>query len=83
MADDALHSSWHPALRSHNSSHDVAIATQQEPSAPADHDDDADFFDRIPADHDQSIVEHADTQDPVQEPTAGTVQPSLDRKSVV
>ncbi|KAG9839351.1 hypothetical protein KCU63_g12128, partial [Aureobasidium melanogenum] len=74
MANDAPHSSWHPALRSHNSSHHVPVATPEQPPAPAEADnDDADFFDRIPADHSQSIAEDAAVQDSV----TGTVQPSF------
>ncbi|KEQ65023.1 uncharacterized protein M437DRAFT_28641, partial [Aureobasidium melanogenum CBS 110374] len=79
MADNAPHSSWHPALRSHNSEHDVPVATTaQPPPAPAEADNhDADFFDRIPAEHDQSIAEDAELAEPVEQSTAGTLQPSF------
>ncbi|KAH0066470.1 hypothetical protein KCU96_g18686, partial [Aureobasidium melanogenum] len=76
MADDTPHSSWHPALRSHNSSHDVPVATPEPPPAPADNDD-ADFFDRIPAEHSPSIAEDTAFQGSGEESTSGTVQPSF------
>ncbi|KAI5245787.1 hypothetical protein E4T43_02928 [Aureobasidium subglaciale] len=56
MADDSHHSSWHPALRTHNSTQDVPRAAPQQSPAP-DAEDDADFFGRTPAEQHKSIVE--------------------------
>ncbi|KEQ68651.1 hypothetical protein M436DRAFT_22322, partial [Aureobasidium namibiae CBS 147.97] len=64
MSDDTHHSSWHPALRSHNSTNDIPIAQpQQEP--PAVHHD-ADFFDNLPPHQSRSLA-----ADPVPENHAG------------
>jgi hypothetical protein len=81
MADDTHHSSWHPALRSHNSSNDVPIVTTQQPPTQAPHDD-ADFFDHIPAEHSQPIAEEAVLEDSVEDTPAEQASLAFDQPSL-
>ncbi|KAI5210392.1 hypothetical protein E4T39_00215 [Aureobasidium subglaciale] len=86
MADDSHHSSWHPALRTYNSTQDVPRAAPQQSPA-HDAEDDADFFDRIPAEQPETIAE--DTvpensentleQDVSQEPELSSVEEAFGR----
>ncbi|THV85361.1 hypothetical protein D6D29_02409 [Aureobasidium pullulans] len=72
MAEDNQHSSWHPALRMHNSSDEVPrLAPRPEATTANDH---SDFFHRIPEEQPEPIAEETLSGDTFQGSPAEVAQ---------